>query len=317
MSDLLIKVPESAHEGLLDRETVAALMKRDLKPWCDLIEDLASYGSNLIPRCFVSSNRGLKDSVILAILLRQVVAMLDGIDILMSNGACHVAQLPTRALFEASVYIDWVLPSDSEKKALYYYVHNLRRKRLWAKRVQAGSTESENFMNVIKKVGVQFSEHVVEQSKTHLHEIDKLLSTPKFADVSADFDRFLGKRKHDPAWYVPLGPRNLRDLAEAVEKLPQYIIFYSTASQVMHASSYEAHIAIGKGEITFQPIRSVDSFATILSFCVGLALGTYRRVLKEYRPAELPDFSRKYMEKWQRDFLNLPNIKIKADPIRI
>jgi hypothetical protein len=135
MKDLLIKVPESAHKGLLDREEVVASIRQDLRPWSTLLEDIASYGSNLIPRCFVSSNRGLKDIVVLAILLRQVVAMLDGIHVLLSHGACYVAQLSTRALFESSTYIDWILLSDSEKKSLYYYVHNLRRKRHWARKM--------------------------------------------------------------------------------------------------------------------------------------------------------------------------------------
>lgn len=83
----------------------------------------------MIPRCFTSSKRDFKDAVVLAILLRQAVAMLDGIQILLSSGAPHAANLQLRALFEASVYIDWILLGDSERKAQYYYVHNLRRKR--------------------------------------------------------------------------------------------------------------------------------------------------------------------------------------------
>lgn len=127
----------------------------------------------------------------------------------------------------------------------------------------------------------------------------------------------MNKRKYDAAWYVPLGPRKLREIAVAVDRLSEYMIFYSTSSQVMHASSYEGHIAIGKGEITFQPIRSLEGFSIVLSLCVANALATYRRVLQEYRREELPAFSRKYLEKWQLDFLNVPNIKVKVDPIRI
>jgi len=317
MKDLLIKVPERAHKGLLDRETVVASISRDLRPWCTLIEDIVSYGSNLIPRCFDSSDRGLKDAVVLAILLRQVVAMLDSVHLLLSQGACYVAQLPTRALFESSVYIDWILLSDPEKKSLYYYVHNLRRKRLWARRVQVGSAESKKFMDAINKSGIQVGEEVARQAQEQLTEIERLLSTSTFAAVSAEFDRFLNRRKYDPAWYVPLGPPNLRKLSEDVGKLTQYIIFYSTSSQAMHASSYEGHISIGKGEITFQPIRSLEGFGTVLNFSVAEALATYRRVLQEYRREELPAFSRKYLEKWQRDFLNVPHIKVKVDPIRI
>jgi len=39
-------------------------------------------------------------------------------------------------MFEASVYIDWMLAGDRENKAAYYYVHNLLRLRLWEKYVE-------------------------------------------------------------------------------------------------------------------------------------------------------------------------------------
>jgi hypothetical protein len=42
-------------------------------------------------------------------LLRQVVAMIDAVEILMCRSAVHAASLQLRALFEASVYIEWML----------------------------------------------------------------------------------------------------------------------------------------------------------------------------------------------------------------
>src|SRR5258708_17765227 len=127
---LLIKVPENEFRPLLERDHVVEDITEHLKPWTDLIRDSASYGSNLVPRCYGSSENGLKDMVVLAILLPQAVAMLDGVDTLLANGSAHAANLQMRALFEASVYIDWILLNDSETKARYYYLHNLRRKRV-------------------------------------------------------------------------------------------------------------------------------------------------------------------------------------------
>lgn len=317
MQDLIIKVPESPHKGFLDREGVAGAVKEQLKPWCDLIEDIVNYGSNLIPRCFVSGDRGVKDIVVLAILLRQVVAMLDSVHIHLSQGACYAAQLPTRALFESSVYIDWILLGDSERKCLYYYVHNLRRKRQGNRLIQGDSAESKEFTRVMEKAGVQLRAEVVQQSREQLKEIEKVLSQRKLAGVSADFEKLAGKRNREPAWYLPLGPRTLRGVAEAVDRLGEYMTLYSTSSQVMHGSSYEQHISIGKGEITFQPIRSLEGFETLLRFSVAGALATYRKVLQEYRPGELENFARKYAEKWKRDFINIPKITINTNTVHI
>ncbi len=141
-----IRVGESEFRALLDRAKAVSDVKSAFAEQVALVRDLTNYGSNLIIRCFtLSSNKELKDLVILGVLLRQVVVMLDGVEILISNGAVYAAGLQARALFEASVYIDWILKSETEKKAVFYYVHNVRRQRMWARRSQSGSPEAVAF----------------------------------------------------------------------------------------------------------------------------------------------------------------------------
>lgn len=113
---MLVKVGETEFKALLNRDETIADVKEHLSPWLDLLRDLSNYGSNLIPRCFSSSARELKDAVVLGTLLRQIVTMLDGVEVLLSNGAPYTAQLQLRALLEASIYIEWILESDGDKK---------------------------------------------------------------------------------------------------------------------------------------------------------------------------------------------------------
>jgi hypothetical protein len=314
---LLIKVPEQEFKHLLDRDKVVEDIRAHFKPWTDLLRDLVNYGSNLVPRCFGSSERGLKDMVVLATLLPQAVAMLDGVDILLSNGSVHAANLQMRALFEASVYIDFILLNESERKASYYYVHNLRRKRMWALRTQLGSDESKDFLEMMEKEGVKVSDEVRETARQQIQKIDRILSQAKFAHINDDIQKARRGKKFDPAWYAPLGQRSLRTVAHAVGKSSQYVIFYSGASEVTHTSSYERHMKIGNGELTFEPVRSLEGFESVFRPSVIFALSTFRRVLQEYRPGELPLFSRKYAEKWKNEFINFPKITVKAETTRI
>ena len=129
-------IPEDPHKGLLDDEGATAFASEQLKTWTNLLRDLANYGSHLIPRAYSSSGKTLADAVLMGILLRQLVAMIDAIEILLCRSAVHAATLQLRAMFEASVYIDWMLAGDRENKAAYYYVHNLLRLRLWEKYVE-------------------------------------------------------------------------------------------------------------------------------------------------------------------------------------
>jgi Family of unknown function (DUF5677) len=310
-AEMLIKVREQGHPALLDRTTVTADVEKHLKPWLELILDLVNYGTNLIVRCVQSSERKTRDRVVLTILLRQAVAMLDGVEVLLSKGCTHTANLQMRALFEASVYINWILAGDSEQKARYYHVHNLRRKRLWASRGQAGSPEATRFAAEMGKYGLGITDELKERSRQQIEEIDRILAQPELAAINADFDAAKAKRRvaRDVAWYVPLGQPSFAAIARATANSALYVILYSGASEVMHSSSDDQHVQFEAGKLTIKQIRSLAGFEPVFRFSVSIALDLYQKILKEYRYGELPAFSRKYVEQWQKQYLNFPKIK--------
>jgi hypothetical protein len=152
-----------------------AYASEQLKPWTNLLQNLANYGSHLIPRAYSSSGKTLGDAVLIDVLLRQLVAMIDAIEILLCRSAVHAATLQLRAMFEASVYIDWMLAGDRENKAAYYYVHNLLRLRRWAMRVQSGTAESSGFEDIMNKAGLPVDETLGNEGKNQAQEIDRVL----------------------------------------------------------------------------------------------------------------------------------------------
>ena len=316
-ADMLIKVKEKEHAAILDRDTVTTDAKKHLTPWLELMRDLVNYGTNLIVRCIHSSERKTKDRVVLSILLRQAVAMLDAVEVLLSNGSSHAANLPMRALFEASTYIEWILLSDSELKARYYHVHNLRRKRLWAGRTQAGSPEKAAFASQMGKYGMNITDEVEQRSRDQIKEIDRILALPELAMINADFDAAKAKRrlKYDVAWYIPLGPRNLAAIAHEIDDVALYVILYSGASEVMHSSSDDPHVQFAAGKLSIKPIRSLADFPTVFQFSVSIALRLYRRILQEYRSGEISAFSRKYVEQWQKQYMNFLKIRYEVQDV--
>jgi len=317
ISEMLIKVPESEFKPLLDRDGTLAGVNEHLQPWVHLIRDITSYGTNLVPRCMVDGDRKVADAVILAILLRQVIAMLDAIEILLPNGAVYAANLQMRALFEASIYLDWTLKSDTERKATYYYVHNLRRMRIWASRSQPGSPEWQEFLSVVNDFGIRIHDELRDSDKTKILEIDQALSQPKYLGINKEFDEHRKGKRYDPAWYAPLlaaGQRNLGALSKAVGRESQYRLLYSGASEVMHASNYGHHVKFADGKLTLVPIRFLEGLDIVLSFSLSTAIQTYRTVLKRYRPDELSNFARKYVENWRNEFRNMPKVKYRSDP---
>lgn len=304
-------IPEDPHKGLLDDESATALASEKLKPWTDLLRDLANYGSNLIPRAYTSSEKTLGDAILIGALLKQVVAMIDAIEILLCRSAVHAANLQLRAMFEASVYLDWMLAGDRENKAAYYYVHNLLRLRVWGMRVQSGTAESMNYKGVMDIAGLPVDETLGDKGKRHVAEIDRILSQARFAAVRDQFRDWKKLKRRTPSWYSPLGVTDLRDMAKKVNKEPLYLMVYGPGSEVMHASNYGHHLSFGSGRVSFHSIRHPKGFPDTVRYAGTIAIGVFMKILDEYRAGERATrFHLKYREKWQQAFMNLPELKI-------
>jgi hypothetical protein len=306
----IVNPGESVFRPLLDREKTLADVKRAFSSQLQALSDIVNYGTNLIPRCYGSSDKGLEGLIVVGTLLGQVVAMLDAMEVLASNGAVYAAALQARALFEAAAQIDWILLEHSEEKATYYYVHNLRRQLRWAMRLNLGSPESAAFVAGMPDLTAFRDPRVAAEAKRTIDEVNRVLSQTEFASVNKAFNQCTGKKRGvDPAWYVPLGKRSVSALVKSIGKSAEYTVFYASYSEVMHSSNYAQRIRIGKEKVTFQPIRELSAFHTLFRFCVATALHTYHAILTRYRPGELAAFGRKYSENWQSAFMGVPVVK--------
>ena len=309
-----IKIGENPFRPLLDREKVVEDVKSAFSKQLSALEDLVNYGTNLVPRCYGSSDKGLGAVVVLGILLKQVIAMLDAVELLSSKGAIYAAGLQARALFEASAYTEWILAADTEKKATYYYVHNLRRQRWWAERLQPGSAEATAFASDVPEIHVLTNATATTAAAGNLTEIDRVLTQPELAVVSQVFEDCKLRNGKDVAWHVPLGARTVSALARSIGRFAEYTFFYALWSDAMHSSNYSHHVSFQKGRVVFQPIRNLSGFDTLFRQVVTTTLRTYRSLLETYRSGELElgAFRRKYLENWQKALLEIPKIKYES-----
>ena len=299
---------ESAHPAILDRDEPAAQVRQHLTPQLDLLADLAAYGSNLVVRAWDSSPKKMAELIVCGVLLKQVVAMVDATQVLLSAGCGHAAFLPMRTAWEASLYLDWILSGNSERRATCYLVGNYRDERRWADRVTPGTLEEAAFSPISKAIGLDFQTErptLAADAATHRAEVDRILAQPDLQVIDAEFQRARGsKRKHDPAWYELDGMKSIRDIAKTLDRLAEYEAFYSKGSQVTHTGTYKDHLRFAGGQVRFKPIRHLADANQLLTIIVLIAFKAYERVLTCYRPGEVPALMKKYVDDWRQPHLN-------------
>lgn len=299
---------ETPHPAILNREEVKAVALQHFAKQTELLRDLANYGSNLIVRAFDSSPKKMAEVVVCGVLLKQVVAMVDAAEVLLSAGCGHASFLPARTAFEASIYIDWIFAGDSERRATRYVVANYRDERLWASRVIPGTAEEIAFTKIAQVLGVDIHAErptLAGEASTHLTEVDRILAQPNLAAIDQEFTAARGKRKRDPEWYELDGLQSIRQVAEKVDRLPEYEFFYSKGSQVTHTGTYKDHVRFVDSQVRFKPIRHLADVNMLLNFIVSICVGTYKKTLEMYRPGETTAFAKKYLEDWRDPFMNV------------
>lgn len=302
---------ETAHTAILNREEPAAHAKQHLSAQIELLADLASYGSNLVIRAFNSSPKNMAEVIACGVLLKQVVAMVDATQVLLAAGCGHAAFLPTRSAWEASVYLDWILSANSERRANCYLVGNYRDERVWIARVTPGSPDESSFSQITKSIGLDVAAKrpmLAAEAATHLAEVNRILSQPPLQAIDAEFQVVRGKNRRDPEWYQLDGIKSIRGIAKDVGRLAEYETFYSKGSQVAHTGSYKDHIRFNDGQIRFKPIRHLADANLLIDFTVIVAFGTYKRVLTRYRPGEIAALEKKYVDDWRQPWLNVKKL---------
>jgi hypothetical protein len=319
---------DNPHKEIYGCDEAQVFVKEELSAPIDFLQNLANYGSNLIPRCYVSSERTLTDTVLIGSLLKHVVCMLDGIIVLLRQGAVLPSELQLRSLFEAHVCIQWILKDDSEKRAKQYFVWHWRRQLDWTRAVMEGTKENNRIKTAFKSemgiayiAGLKGRENEVKAQEKKLLE---MLNSQEFKAVNDEFERLRtenkGKRsKHDRNWYSLFsGPHNFRELCERLAIEGEYDIFYSSSSEVTHATTQMEMITHHGKEITFEPIRNLEGFDQIVRYSATLIFRTYRMILQKYRPSEVADnFPRKYRSEWREPYFKIPKVIYNKGKTRI
>ncbi|MBB1632267.1 DUF5677 domain-containing protein [Cupriavidus sp. UME77] len=301
---------ETPHAKLLDRQHSGDAVRTHFAKHLSVLEDMSNYGSNLVIRAYSSSSKDMAAAVTCSVLLKQVVAMLDATHVLLTSGSSKPAQLTVRAGFEASLYLQWILASDSEKKAALYYVADLREARRWAVRATIPPS-SGDLSSLLPELATSLTTLSAEQQSgaaTQIADIDRVLAQPSLSPYNDLFDAGRKKRKYDPHWYELAGVKTIRDIAVQVQRVSEYSMFYSRGSAITHSQSYRDHIRFSGATLHMLPIRDVGDVHAVLRSAFLVAFQSFETTIRFYRAAELGAFARKYRDDWRQEFLNIPTL---------
>jgi hypothetical protein len=310
---------EKELESILYREKSKIEARQIFSKQIETLIDMVNFGSNLIVRAYDSSKKGREDAIVIGVLLKHVLSMVDAIQTLVSNGITNPAFLQLRSAFKASLFIDWILKSDSKKKADYYYVSNLRGIKLWTLRYLHGTKENINYSQYMAEIKDYLEPQVLtlEQeadAKAQVTDIDRVLNQEGFKEINSELEKKIFKKTGiDISWYQLLGIGSIMKIAQELNRLTEYSLYYSRGSEFMHIASYRDHIQFKKSRVLFKPIRHLDDMNSILQGAMSVCFTSFISIINHYRYGERKNLGLKYKNDWGEVFQNIPIITSKAD----
>jgi hypothetical protein len=281
-------------DPILDPAYAKAEARRHFANQITVARAITDYGAQLLKRLFITVGRGaLPDLIAIGLLLRQGIAALDGAVLCMEHGAIGVGHIHARSLFEADLYLQWVLTHDTERWGRQLYVANLRQEREWARRLVPGTIEQHELTQAWQVAWQRTpseSPDIVNTARERIEEVDELLTSDPYQEINGWFDVARNKRPYDPDWFKPgpNAPTSISNMASRLDRQAEYLVLYKVFSYHVHGTRTSTAFSVkSDGLVTIQPVRALVEFPFLFSIVTGLALRLYSRLLTRYRPDEL------------------------------
>jgi hypothetical protein len=282
------------------------------------------YGSDLLLRSIRTRHESVEDLVVIGSAFRQVLAAADGCLVCLRAGAVQAAMLHSRAEFEASMALQWILAKGKARWARQFYVSSLRQMRMWSRQMITGTEEHTARSVAWAKVqkAPTFTPDQIAQAAKDVGAIDALLASVSYKAIDDAFEAkaLVGKgakrRRIEPHWYAPGGVATIGAMARDLGRQAEYASLYRYQSYFVHGSLAENSFKVKDSEATVEPIRYLKQFSIAFNGTFLDLAATFERVTVEYRSGELPQLRTQYQQKWQALLSRFADVTVVPDKVK-
>jgi hypothetical protein len=311
-----IDVPNT--HAMRDPAFAESEIRKHFGEWIAVGESVLTYGSNLLLRSMRTSQDSIEDLVLLGSAFRQVLVAADGCLVCLRAGAVQSAMLHSRAEFEASMAVEWMLTKGKKHWARQYYVSSLRQMRVWSLQMIPGTSEHEAHVAAWASIDEppHISDDNIKVASDEIAEIEALLSSPTYKEINEAFDkqsiagRGSKRRPVEPNWYAPGGVPTIAAMARALGRTAEYSSTYRYQSYFVHGSLSDNHFTVKGKSASIEPVRYLKQFAMAFNLTFLDLVKVIEHITTEYRSGELAELREKYRTEWRSALNNFAKVTV-------
>lgn len=275
-------------EKLLDRDLSRTAVESYRKHAAPALAAVVDYGVAAFERCSASA-KGSDENMGVLFPALHVFEMLDGVEILLREGAVVPARPLLRSAFEAKLMVEYVTEDQSPERGAAYVVEEIHRRIKSLERFDPTTGAGKNFQAEFAgdRTGAAISIPVVQDIAQQIAGLQKLLVKPHLQGAAAEYEALKKKGRVPPFYGFWGGPRTIEQLARHLKRGAQYQILYRTWSRTTHGLDLERQLTGKDGQAAVTVFRDPSDIAGAYSLAISFGLETIRAILSHYRPDEL------------------------------
>ena len=283
---------------LLDRKTDEVLA-RGYSYCSEKVDELVDEGIKTLSINLSKEESTLTDLVIFAV-YRRSLDLIDSISQLIKIGTTDTAQVLVRALFECSLYFEYLLQSNTEQKALCYRLINEMEKLDELKKVNLTDIKETPIIKNNKKLlgNIDFTNFYPQES---INILEIFFSNKKYVGFVNEYRNCKKKNKNKSFnWFTMYnGPKSISDLAKTLDRGAEYKILYSGWSEVVHSrnthkNSFEP---MGNQMVGIYPLRSNSHMDEVFRTTIVYFIRITKLFIARLQPEQQTNF-----DTWHKEF---------------
>lgn len=211
----------------------------------DLLANIVNFATHFIARCGESVDKTDYINSPVFPLYLHMIEMTDGTQILIAE-SCPLPAMPlVRSSLEALLSMDYIMQAEYERRSLSWLVGSYHDQLVYFEKHDPDTPKGQVLQKaiVLDKYIAYYElplpgENRLNDFRERAAKFREMLNDPVLEPIEAEFQRIFKKKRRQPRWYELFeGPKNLRELAIAVQSEASYLETYSNLSGVSHAES--------------------------------------------------------------------------------
>jgi hypothetical protein len=303
-------MPTKPYEPLLYRELRKVEAKEIIDIASPLLKEEINYATAAFKRCKDSTNKEPEiDHLSIFSLFHHLIAMIDGIEVLISQ-SCVVPAIPLlRSAFETTLNIEYILEKDYQQRSYSWLVVSLHDRKSKYEILDTNQETWKNFENDFRQdeTSKYFNVSSLPNTAEMIELFNKLLQTPKLSLIEIEYLRMKNLLHRKPNWFSLFnGPYSIEALAKYLKRGAQYHVLYRRWASVSHAIDFTNYLYESTGNITlYKPIRDTEEISTVSVIASSLILLGITKIIGKFRAGENRSLGKWYVTECRKSHLTL------------